>query len=94
MARSRILDYLGWEEVRDELKGQELDIVREQMLSTSLDIAKRLIPDGIRQAYSIVVTISEKNDIQAFKVTIGSDPLFKIIKDDPRSRIQDTADQC
>jgi len=90
LARSRILDYLGWEAVRDELKGQELDIVREQMLSTNLDIAKRLIPDGIRQAYSIVVTIAEKNDIQAFKVTIGSDPLFKIIKDDPRSRIKDT----
>jgi hypothetical protein len=91
LARSRVLDYLGWEAVRDELKSQELDLMREQMLIANLDIAKKLIPDGIRQAYSLVVTVSEKNEIQAFKVTMGSDPLFKIIKDDSRSRIQETA---
>jgi hypothetical protein len=91
MARSRVLDYLGWEEVRSQLKAQELDPVREQVLATSLEQSRKNIPEAIRQAYSIVVTVSEQNDIQAFKVTIGSDPLFKIIKDDVRSRIQDTA---
>lgn len=91
LARARILDYLGWEEVRHQLKDQELDPVREQMLAANLESAKRLIPDGIRQAYSIVVTFSEKSEIQAFKITIGSDALFKTIKDNPLSRIQDTA---
>jgi len=91
MARSRIVDYLGWEEVRSQLKIQELDPLREQMLAASLDQSRKSTPEAIRQAYSIVVTISEKNELQAFKVTIGSDPLFKIIKDDVRSRIQDTA---
>lgn len=91
MARSRILDYLGWEEVRSQLKTQELDPLREQMLAASLEQSRKGIPEAIRQAYSIVVTISDKNDIHAFKITIGSDPLFKTIKDDGRSRIQDTA---
>ncbi len=91
MARSRIVDYLGWEEVRSQLKIQELDPLREQMLAASLEQSRKSIPEAIRQAYSIVVTVSEKNELQAFKVTIGSDPLFKIIKDDVRSRIQDTA---
>lgn len=91
IARGRILDYLGWEEVRAQLKTQELDLVREQMLAASLEVARKSIPEAIRQAYSIVVTVSEKNEIQAFKVTIGSDPLFKTIKDNPLSRIQDTA---
>jgi hypothetical protein len=91
MARGRILDYLGWEEVRSQLKAQDLDPVREEMLTASLEASKRSIPEAIRQAYSIVVTVSEKNEIQAFKVTIGSDPLFKTIKDNPLSRIQDTA---
>lgn len=91
MARGRILDYLGWEEVRSQLKTQELDLVREQMLAASLEVARKSIPEAIRQGYSIVVTVSEKNEIQAFKVTIGGDPLFKTIKDNPLSRIQDTA---
>ncbi|MEW5869079.1 MAG: DUF499 domain-containing protein [Chloroflexota bacterium] len=91
MARSRIVDYLGWEEVRSQLKTQELDPLREQMLAATLEGARKSIPEAIRQAYSVVVAVSEKNEIQAFKVTIGSDPLFKIIKDDVRSRIQDTA---
>lgn len=91
LARDRILDYLGWEEVRAQLKTQQLDPLREQMLAVSLEQARKAIPEAIRQAYSIVVTVGEKNEIQAFKVTVGSDPLFKIIKDDPRARIQDTA---
>jgi hypothetical protein len=91
MARSRVLDYLGWEEVREQLKSQELDLAREQMLAINLERSRKAIPDAIRQAYSIVVTVSEKNEVQAFKVTISSDPLFKTIKDDPQSRIQDTA---
>lgn len=33
MARGRIVDYLGWEEVRSQLKTQELDPLREQMLA-------------------------------------------------------------
>jgi hypothetical protein len=91
MVRGRIVDYLGWEEVRSQLKTQELDPLREQMLAASLEQARKAIPEAIRQAYCVVVSVSEKNEIQAFKVTIGSDPLFKIIKDDVRSRIQDTA---
>lgn len=91
MARSRITDYLGWEEVRSQLKTQELDPPREQMLAVSLEQSRKSIPEAIRQAYSVVVTVSEKNDIQAFKVTIGSDPLFKTIKDNVLARIQDTA---
>jgi len=90
LARDRIKDYLGWEEVRSQLKEQELDPVREEMLTINVDGSRKNIPVAIRQAYSIVITVSEKNDIQAFKVTIGSDPLFKIIKDDTRSRIKDT----
>jgi hypothetical protein len=91
MVRGRILDYLGWEEVRSQLKIQELDPIREQMLAISLDKARKSIPDSIRQAYSIVVTVSDNNEIHAFKITIGSDPLFTTIKADERSRIQDTA---
>jgi hypothetical protein len=38
----------------------------------------------------MVVTISEKNDVQAFKLTLTNEPLFTQIKNDPRARIQDT----
>jgi len=93
-ARQSIIGYLGWEEVRAQLQKQELaesDPLRWQTLLLKLEKARKAIPNAIRQAYSIVVTVSEENQVEAFKVTVGSDPLFQTIKADSRSRIQETA---
>jgi hypothetical protein len=51
----------------------------------------RSVPEAIRQAYTTVVTVSEKNDVQAFKLSVSDDPHFTTIKSDKRARIQDTA---
>jgi hypothetical protein len=91
VARVRILEYLGWEEVRIQLKEQELDPVREQALSIEIDRARKNIPDAIRQAYCIAVAVSEKNEIQAYKITPSGEPLFTSVKKDPRLRIQETS---
>ena len=90
-ARTRIREYLGWVEVREQLKDQPIDPLREQLLASETESARRRIPDAITQAYSIVVTVNEGNDIQAFKVVVTGDPLFTAIKADRRSRIQETA---
>ena len=90
-ARTRVREYLGWVEVRDQLKDQPIDPIREQMLATETESARRRIPDAITQAYSMVVTVNEGNDIQAFKVVVTGEPLFATIKADRRSRIQETA---
>ena len=59
------------------------------MLSAQLESARRKIPEGIQQAYCVVVTVSEDNDVQAFRLQVaGGDSLFATIKADPRSRIQ------
>ncbi|MDI6709994.1 MAG: hypothetical protein QME76_04805 [Bacillota bacterium] len=91
IARDRVREYLGWEEVRAMLKGQEIDPLRAELLNGYIDMAKKRIPDAIRQAYCLVVTVSEKNEVQAFKLTVGPEPLFNLIKGDQRSRIQETA---
>jgi hypothetical protein len=91
VARNRIRDYLGWEEVRDQLKGQQIDYLREQLLTTSLEKSRKQIPEAVRLAYNIVVTISEKNEIQALHITPSNEPLFITIKRDSRVRIQETA---
>jgi hypothetical protein len=57
----------------------------------NIEKAKGRVPEAIRQAYSTVVTVSEKNDVQAFKITVSDDPHFTTIKGDKRARIQDTA---
>jgi len=88
--RNQIRDYLAWVEVQTLLKDQEIDPIRAARLRNHLDDSKNKIPETIRQAYSIVVTVNEKNEIQAFKITVESDPLFTTIKNDPRSRIEDT----
>lgn len=90
-ARNAVRDYLGWEDVQDALKGQDIDPIRRETLKVKLDEARRRLPDTVRQAYSIVVTVGKDNSPEAFKVTLGSDPLFATIKADGRSRIQETA---
>src|SRR6266516_4269640 len=55
-AGTAVRDYLGWEEVREQLKGQDLDLIRVETLRASLDSARNRIPDAIRQAYGIVVS--------------------------------------
>ena len=45
-ARTRVREYLGWVEVRDQLKDQPIDPLREQMLATETEAARRRIPEG------------------------------------------------
>ncbi|HVB24891.1 MAG TPA: DUF499 domain-containing protein [Ktedonobacteraceae bacterium] len=89
-ARTAIRDALGWQEVESQLKGQDIDSNRQQMLEIEKKKAAGRLTDLVRQAYCIVVTISSKNEPQAFKVVVGNDPLFNIIKADTQSRIQET----
>ena len=91
IARDRIWEYLGWEEVRNMLKGQQLDPLRAELLNTYTEGAKKKIAEAVRQAYCLAVTVSEKNEILAYKLTVGTEPLFNTIKNDPRVRIQETA---
>jgi hypothetical protein len=95
LATARVRDYLAWEIVREDIKKQQkdgnVDPARALTLQINIDKAKGRIPDAIRQAYCIVVTVSEKDEVQAFKITVNGDPHFTIIKGDRRSRVQDTA---
>ena len=91
VARNRVREYLGWVEVQTQLKDAEIDPIRQQMLVSETDTARKRIPDAIKQAYSIVVTVNESNEIHAFKVVVTDEPLFTTIKADKRSRIQETA---
>ena len=91
LARDRVREYLGWVEVRELLKGQQVDPVREQMLASETEAARRRIPEAIVHAYSVVVTVNESNDVHAFRVAISDEPLFLTIKADRRARIQETA---
>lgn len=90
VARARVRDYLGWEEVREQLKGKEVDLLRQKSLQTSLEEARKKLPEAIQQAYCIVVTVSEKNEVQAFKIKVEGIPLFQAIADEPKTRISKT----
>ena len=90
-ARRRAREYLGWEEVRDQLKDQQIDPIRDQMLINETEAARKHVPGAIKQAYSVVVTVNETNQVHAFKVVVTDEPLFATIKVDPRARIQETA---
>jgi hypothetical protein len=92
VARTRIRDYLGWEEVQSQLKGQDVDLIRQETLNANLDAAKKRVPEAVQQTYSIVVTVSNGSEVQAFKLSLDATrPLFDQIKSDARCRIQETA---
>ncbi|MEK6675065.1 MAG: DUF499 domain-containing protein [Planctomycetota bacterium] len=100
VAHARVRDYLAWERVMDDLvpknedeKKQKgpVDNARLQTLKIYIDKAKARVPESIRQAYCIVVTVSDKDDVHAFKITVTDDAHFETIKKDSRSRVQDTA---
>ncbi|MEI6415543.1 MAG: DUF499 domain-containing protein, partial [Pseudomonadota bacterium] len=95
VASVNVRDHLAWEQVGVSLKEQQkdgnVDVARMQTLTISLEKAKGRIPDAIRQAYCTVVTVSDKNEVQAFKINVTADPHFTIIKNDLRSRIQDSS---
>ena len=90
-ARTHVRAHLGWLEVRALLKDQAVDAVREQRLASESDAARKRMAEAIRQAWSIVVAVNENNAVQAFKVTVGDEPLFNLVKADRRARIQETA---
>src|SRR5262249_1548304 len=70
-ARTKIRDYLAWEEVQHILRAQPVDDpLRKKNLEAKTEQAKREIPDAIRQAYCVVVTVSDKNEAQAFKLNL------------------------
>lgn len=93
-ATAQVRNYFAWELVREEVAKQQkdgnVDPARMQTLQINIEKAKARIPEGIKQAYCIVVTVSEKDDAQAFKITVTDEPHFGIIKGDKRSRVQDT----
>lgn len=95
VAETRVRDYLAWEQVLAELNRQQqdgnVDVARMQTLAVYMDKAKGRIPESIRQAYCVVVTVNEANDDHAFKINVSDDPHFATIKTDKRSRIKDTA---
>ena len=94
MVRGRIADLLAWEQVeselREEAKKGSVDAQRMQRLTVEMEKAKKIVPDAIRQAWCMMVTVSETNDVQAFKLGITDESLFITLKGDPRSRLQET----
>jgi hypothetical protein len=99
-AEARVRDYLAWDRVMDELtpKNEEVkrqkgsvDVARLQTLKINVDKSRARVPEAIRQAYCIVVTVSDKDEAHAFKLTVTEDPHFETIKKDSRSRVQETA---
>ena len=81
---------LGWEDVQGQLAAHDIDPVQAERLRRRLQDARTRLPDAVRQAYSVVVTVNESNDVHAFKLGAGTGPLFAAIKNDERARIKET----
>lgn len=92
-ARIAARNLLGWEEVQSQLSdgGHAVDLTQQQRLKARLRDAGVRLPEAVRQAYGIVVTTDTANRAQAFRLSAAGGPLFAQIKQDARSRLQETA---
>ena len=89
-ARAGVRGLLGWEDVQGQLAGHDVDPLQSERLRRRLQDARASLPDAVRQAYSVVVTVSESNVVHAFRLAPGTGPLFATIKNDERARIKET----
>ena len=85
-----IRSLLGWEDVQALLSGHSVDPLQSERLRRRLEEARRRVPDTIRAAWCIVVTLNEEGYAQAFRLPADAGPLFAQIKADQRSRIKET----
>ncbi|MCY4450795.1 MAG: DUF499 domain-containing protein [Immundisolibacterales bacterium] len=90
-ARDAIRALLGWEDVQRQLAEHTVDPLQGERLRKRLEEARRRVPDTIRAAWCIVVTLNEAGETQAFRLPADGGPLFAQIKGDERSRIKETA---
>ena len=90
-ARAAVRALLGWEDVSGQLSGHQVDPLRSERLRRRLQEARGRVPDAVRQAYSVVVTVNEGNAVHAFRLAPEAGPLFAGIKSDERARIKETA---
>ena len=90
-ARAAVLALLGWEDVHGQLEAHKVDPIQAERLRRRLQEARGRVPEVVRQAYSVVVTVSEQNEVHAFKLAASAAALFLAIKNDERARIKETA---
>jgi hypothetical protein len=96
-AEVAVRNFLAWEQVQADLAGKPgegkptVDPIRMANLKTQLDKARDRVPEAIRQAWCVVVTVSDKGEDQAFKITVGPEPHFDTIRAHKSSRIQERA---
>ena len=89
-ARIAVRALLGWKQVEKELSRHTVDPGQQQRLQRRLAEARRLVPEMVRQAYSVVVTVGPDNEAQAFRLKGSSEPLFLEIKREEKTRLRDT----
>lgn len=81
---------LGWKQVETELRHHKVDAAQQQRLRQRLTDARGHLPEMVRQAYSVVVTVGPDNEAQAFRLKGSTEPLFLEIKNEEKARIRDT----
>ena len=89
-ARIAVRALLGWKQVEKELSRHQVDPGQQQRLQRRVNEARRLVPEMVRQAYSVVVTVGPDNEAQAFRLKGSAEPLFLEIKREEKARIRDT----
>ena len=90
-ARDAVRALVGWEDVRDQLSEHTVDAMQTERLRARIRDAVRHVPETIRAAWSVVVTVNEQGETHAFKLPASAEPLFVQIKADERARIKETA---
>lgn len=92
VAREKVRDLLGWEKVREMLKGRsDIDTAATTRLEGNIRAARGEMGSQIVMAYCIAVTVNDGNEVAAYRINVDNEPLFPKMVADKRLRIESTA---
>jgi hypothetical protein len=91
-ARDKVRDLLAWEEVNRQLAARDdIDTLAMTRLKQNLEEARAAVGSAVVLAYSIAVTVDDKNKVAAYRIGVDNEPFFSKLLADKRLRIQTTA---
>jgi hypothetical protein len=91
-ARDKVRDLLAWEEVSKLLADREdIDTLTTTRLKQNQEQARAAVGSAVLLAYSVAVTVDEKNAVAAYRINVDNEPLFAKLIAEKKLRIQTTA---
>lgn len=86
-AEQQIADWMAWEEIRGSSQYRELESYQQETVKKREKEAKQSAQTAVRNAYELVLYLHSDGTIQAKKITMGAESLFRTLLNEKSLRL-------